>query len=79
MPTETRPPRTETDEDLLSRAPVHDGVATQRDLRETERYLADRFDAKLDTVNAKIDRINMLYTVGFVAIIALIIAVALRI
>ena len=79
MPTETSPPRPETDEDLLSRAPAHDGVATQRDLRETERYLVARFDAKLDTVNAKIDRINMLYTVGFGVIIALIIAVALRI
>ena len=79
MATETSPSIPETDEAPLSRAPAHDGVATQRDLRETERYLADRFDAKLDTVNAKIDRINMLYTVGFVAIIALIIAVALRI
>ena len=28
-----------TDEDLIARAPAHDGVATQRDLRETERYL----------------------------------------
>lgn len=39
MATEIRPPRPETDEDLLTRAPAHDGVATQRDLRETERYL----------------------------------------
>ena len=79
MATETRPPRPETDEDLLSRARAHDGVATQRDLREMERYLVARFDAKLDTVNAKIDRINMLYMVGFGVIISLIIAVALRI
>ena len=62
MATETRPPRTETDEDLLTRAPAHDGVATQRDLRETERYLADRFDTRLDKseerMNAKMDRMN---------------------
>ena len=60
MATETKPPRPETDEDLLSRAPAHDGVATQRDLREMERYLVTRFDAKLDKLNSKMDRMTWL-------------------
>ena len=91
MPTETSPPRPETDEDLLSRAPAHDGVATQRDLRETERYLADRFDARLadriddrfdrieERLHAKLDRLTWLALVGFSGIAALALAIALRI
>ena len=91
MATETRPPRPETDEDLLSRAPAHDGVATQRDLRETERYLADRFDARLadriddridkmeERLHAKLDRLTWLAVVGFSGVAALAIVLALRI
>ena len=90
MATETRPPRPETDEDLLSRAPAHDGVATQRDLRETERYLVAIFDDRLDNaegrmntqfgrLHAKIDRLTWLIIVGFSGVSALAIAVALRI
>ena len=48
--------RTESYEDLRGCAHAQDGVATQRDLRETERYLADRFDDKIDKLNAKMDR-----------------------
>lgn len=83
MATETRPPRPETDEDLLSRAPAHDGVATQRDLRETERYLVARFDARFDAkfngVNAKLDRLTWLTLAWFIVISALLIAIAFRI
>ena len=79
MATETRPPMSETDEDLLSRAPAHDGVATQRDLREMERYLVTRFDAKLDKLNAKIDRLTCLTLAWLGVISALLIAIALRI
>ena len=91
MATETSPPRPETDEAPLSRAPAHDGVATQRDLRETERYLADRFDTRLadriddridkmeECLHAKIDRITWLIAVGFSGITALALAIALRI
>ena len=82
MATETTP-RPETDEDLLSRSPAHDGVATQRDLRETERYLIARFearfDAKFDGLNAKLDRLTWLTLAWFGVIAALLIAVALRI
>ena len=39
--TQQNPP---TNDDLIGRAPAHDGVATQRDLRETERYLAGKID-----------------------------------
>lgn len=75
---------------MRPRAPAHDGVATQRDLRETERYLADRFDtrldkseermnAKFDRMNAKLDRLTWLALVGFSGITALALAIALRI
>lgn len=80
MSTETRP---ETDEAPLTRAPAHDGVATQRDLREMERRLADRFDAKIDaksdSINAKLDRLTRLALAWFIVISALLIAIALRI
>ena len=79
MATETRPPRTETDEDLLSRAPAHDGVATQRDLRETERYLIAIFDDMFDSVDARLDRLTWLTLVWLGVISALLIAIALRI
>ena len=83
MATETRPPRPETDEDLLSRAPAHDGVATQRDLRETERYLVARFDARFDSkfdgMNAKLDRLTWLALAWFIVISALLVAIAFRI
>lgn len=83
MATETRPPRTETDEDLLSRAPAHDGVATQRDLRETERYLSDRFDARLDRMeerlNAKMDRITWIIIGGLGIVVASLIAILVQV
>jgi len=79
MATETRPPRPETDEDLLSRAPAHDGVATQRDLREMERCLIARFDDMFDSVDAILDRLTWLTLVWFGVISALLIAIALRI
>ena len=79
MATETRPPRTETDEDLLSRAPAHDGVATQRDLREMERCLVARFDDMFDSVDARLDRLTWLILVWLGVISALLIAIALRI
>ena len=79
MATETRPPRPETDEDLLSRAPAHDGVATQRDLRETERYLVAIFDDMFDSVDARLDRLTWLTLVWLGVISALLIAIALRI
>lgn len=79
MATETRPSRPETDEDLLSRSPAHDGVATQRDLREMERYLVTRFDGMFDSVDAKIDRLTCLTLAWLGVISALLIAIALRI
>ena len=79
MPTETKPPRPETDEDLLSRAPAHDGVATQRDLREMERYLVTRFDAKLDKLNSKMDRITWLIIGGLGIIVASLIAILVQV
>ena len=79
MATETRPPRTETGEDLLSRAPAHDGVATQRDLREMERCLIARFDDMFDSVDARLDRLTWLTLVWLGVISALLIAIALRI
>ena len=79
MATQTRPPRPETDEDLLSRAPAHDGVATQRDLREMERCLIARFDDMFDSVDARLDRLTWLTLVWFGVISALLIAIALRI
>ena len=79
MATETRPPRTETDEDLLSRSPAHDGVATQRDLREMERHLVAIFDDMFDSVDARLDRLTWLTLVWFGVISALLIAIALRI
>ena len=79
MATETKPPRTETDEDLLSRAPAHDGVATQRDLREMERYLVTRFDAKLDKLNSKMDRMTWLIIGGLGIIVASLIAILVQV
>ena len=79
MATETRPPRPETDEDLLSRAPAHDGVATQRDLREMERYLVTRFDAKLDKLNAKMDRMTWLIIGGLGIVVASLIAILVQV
>ena len=52
--------RAESDGYLQGCAHAQDGVATQRDLRETERYLADRFDDKIDKLNAKMDRMAWL-------------------
>ena len=43
MTTQTQQ-RLTNDDELIGRAPAHDGVATQRDLRETERYLAGKID-----------------------------------
>ena len=75
--------RTESYEDLLGCAQAHDGVATQRDLRETERYLTDRFDARFDAkfngVNAKLDRLTWLALAWFSVIAALLITIAFRI
>ena len=90
MATETRPPSPETDEDLLSRSPAHDGVATQRDLREMERCLVAIFDDRLDNaegrmntqfgrLHAKLDRLTWLIIVGFSGVSALALAIALRI
>lgn len=54
------PPERATDEDLIARAPAHDGVATQRDLRETERYLQSEIRASEGRLrsdfNAKFDK-----------------------
>ena len=79
MATETRPPMPETDEDLLSRAPAHDGVATQRDLREMERYLVTRFDAKLDKLNAKMDRMTWIIIGGLGIVVASLIAILVQV
>ena len=79
MATETKPPRPETDEDLLSRAPAHDGVATQRDLREMERYLVTRFDAKLDKLNSKMDRMTWLIIGGLGIAVTTLIAILVQV
>lgn len=79
MATETRPPRPETDEDLLSRSPAHDGVATQRDLREMERYLVTRFDAKLDKLNAKMDRMTWLIIGGLGIAVTTLVAILVQV
>ena len=78
MATETTP-RPETDEDLLSRSPAHDGVATQRDLREMERYLVTRFDAKLDKLNAKMDRMTWIIIGGLGIVVASLIAILVQV
>ena len=66
-----------TDEDLIARAPSHDGVATQRDLRETERYLlceirANRLGGKFDKpygANIKSDdKFDMLIRIAVILI-----------
>lgn len=70
--------------------PAHDGVATQRDLRETERYLADRFDtrldkseermnAKFDRMNAKLDRITWIIIGGLGIVVASLIAILVQV
>ena len=79
MATETRLPRPETDEVLLSRAPAHDGVATQRDLRETERDLADRFDDKLEKLNAKMDRMTWLIIGGLGIAVTTLVAILVQV
>ena len=75
MATETETTQRQTtaertaDEDLIARAPAHDGVSTQRDLRETERYLQSEirasegrlsadFNAKFDKVDARFDKMD---------------------
>ncbi len=78
MATETTP-RTETDEDMIRRAPAHDGVATQRDLREMERYLVTRFDAKLDKLNAKMDRMTWIIIGGLGIVVASLIAILVQV
>lgn len=90
MATETRPPRPETNEDLLSRAPAHDGVATQRDLREMERCLIARFDDRLDNaegrmntqfgrLHAKLDRLTWLIIGGLGIVVASLIAILVQV
>ena len=71
--------RTESDEDLQGCAHAHDGVATQRDLRETEHYLADRFDGKIDKVNAKIDRMTWLIISGLGLALTTLIAILVQV
>ena len=87
MATETETTQRQTtaeraaDEDLIARAPAHDGVATQRDLRETERYLlaeirasrlGGRFD-KADGANVDSDdKFNMLMRIAVILLIVII-------
>ena len=71
--------RTESYEDLQGCAHAHDGVATQRDLRETERYLADRFDDKLDKLNAKMDRMTWIIIGGLGIVVASLIAILVQV
>ena len=82
MATETTP-KPETDEDLLTRSPAHDGVATQRDLREMERYLVGRFDARIDRLeerlNAKMDRMTWMIIGGLGIVIASLITILVQI
>ncbi len=88
MATETTPEQA-TDEELIARAPAHDGVATQRDLRETERFLWSesraserRLDAKIDTntnrLDAKIDRLTWIIIGGLGGVIAALVAIAVQ-
>ena len=74
-------PERATDEDLIARAPAHDGVATQRDLRETERYLlceirANRLGGKFDKpygANVKSDdNIDMPMRIAVILLIVII-------
>lgn len=69
------------DEDLIARAPAHDGVATQRDLRETERYLlaeirASRLGGKSDKSDGanvdSDDKFNMLMRIAVILLIVVI-------
>ena len=73
------------DAELASRAPEHDGVATQRDLRETERFilaridaserrLQDRIDIGFRDQNAKIDRLTWIIIGGLVTVLATVLA-----
>ena len=82
MATETTP-KPETDEDLLTRSPAHDGVATQRDLREMERYLVGRFDARIDRLeerlNAKMDRMIWMIIGGLGIVIASLITILVQV
>ena len=83
MATETQD-RT-SDAELIARAPEHDGVATQRDLRETERFilaridaserrLQDRIDIGFRDQNAKIDRLTWIIIGGLVTVLATVLA-----
>ncbi len=74
-----------TDEELIARAPEHDGVATQRDLRETERFLwveirasEDRTTAKIDRLEGKVDRMTWTLIIGLGAVVAALIAIAVQ-
>ena len=82
MATETTP-KPETDEDLLTRSPAHDGVATQRDLREMERYLVGRFDARIDRLeerlNSKMDRMIWMIIGGLGIVVASLIAILVQV
>ncbi len=82
MATETTP-KPETDEDLLTRSPAHDGVATQRDLREMERYLVGRFDARIDRLeerlNSKMDRMIWMIIGGLGIVIASLITILVQV
>ncbi len=81
-----------TDEELIARAPEHDGVATQRDLRETERFLwveirasedrtttkIDRLEDRFDRLDGKVDRMTWAIIVGLGAVVAALIAIAVQ-
>ena len=75
MATETETTQRQTtaeraaDEDLIARAPAHDGVATQRDLRETERYLQNEIRASETRLGSKIDRQTWLIIGLLIAVI----------
>ena len=77
MATETTPEQA-TDEELIARAPAHDGVATQRDLRETERRLATKIDTNADRLEAKIDRLTWITIGGLGGVIAALVAIAVQ-
>ena len=76
-------PKPETDEDLLTRSPAHDIVATQRDLREIERYLVGRFDARIDRleerINGKIDRMIWMIIGGLGIVLASLITILVQV
>ena len=77
MATETTPEQA-TDEELIARAPAHDGVATQRDLRETERFLRSEIRASERRLDSKIDRLTWIIIVGLGGVIAALVAIAVQ-